>query len=145
MGIERRVLLITGGLALAGAISGALFGALALQAAAIIYLRGMAPLALMTSASTIGAAFGAVVAPALAWMTLRRVPLGRAVVGISVGAGIGGAIGILAGAGAVNPYVTLALTLPPVPHGLAGALAGSVIAAAILRFRYRSASISDAV
>jgi len=102
----------------------------------------MAPLALMGPAAAIGAAFGAIVAPVLAWSTLRRVPLGLAIVGISVGAGIGGAIGVLLGAGAVNPYVPLALTLAPVPQGVTGAFVGSVIATAFLRFRYRSARIS---
>jgi hypothetical protein len=144
MGVERRVLAVTIGLAVAGAASGALFGALALQVAVLIYLQRMAPFALTAPASAIGATFGAVVAPALTWAALRSAPLGRAIAGISVGAGIGAAIGVLVGAGAVDPYLPFALNSPPVPQGLAGALLGSAVAAGLLRLRYRSVPISSA-
>jgi len=131
-----RVALITIGLAFAGAVSGAVSGFVALQAAAATYLRTGAPPALSAGASVIGATLGAFVAPTFAWSLLRSVSLGLAVSGIAAGAGIGGAIGILVGAGSVNPYVPLALNLPPVPQGISGALLGAALVAAYLKCRF---------
>lgn len=120
---------------MAGAVSGAASGFVAIQAAVAAYLHSIAPVKLAAGASAIGAAFGALVAPVLAWGLLRSVPLGVAVSGIAAGAGFGGAIGILAGASSVNPYVPFALNRPPVPQGLLGALLGAAFVAAYLSFR----------
>ena len=144
MPVQTRVIAITSGLVLAGAVTGALSGVLAIEVAVVVYLRSLAPFQLLGASSVIGAVFGAVVAPVLAWSALRHVPLGRATAGIAIGAGIGGALGVLAGAGAVNPYVPFAFTLPPVPQGLAGALAGAAFAAGILRVRPGKTNIARA-
>lgn len=144
MTLYTRVIAITSGLVLAGAVSGAFSGVLAIEAAVLIFLRTLAPLQIVGASCAIGALFGSVVAPVLAWTTLRRVPLGRAIAGIAVGSGLGGAIGVLVGAGAVNPYVPFALALPPVPQGLLGALAGAALAAGYLRVRSnRPPSVSE--
>ena len=134
---QTRVALITLALILAGAMSGAVSGFVAIQAGVAAYLHSGAPPELIAGASLIGAAFGALVAPTFAWSLLRSVPLGLAIAGISAGAGIGGAVGVLTGASSVNPYVPLALNLPPVPQGSLGALLGSALVAAYLRFRSR--------
>lgn len=138
-----RVIAITSGLVLAGAISGALSGVLAIEAAVLIFLQTFATLKMVGASSAIGALFGAVVAPVLAWSALRRVPLGRAIAGIAVGAGLGGAIGVLVGAGSVNPYAPFAIDLPPVPQGLAGALGGAALAAGYLRVRSSRAAVGE--
>jgi len=143
MALHRRVIAITSGLVLAGGISGALSGILAIEVAVLIYVRTFAPLQLLSASSVIGAVFGAIVAPVLAWSALRRVPLGRAIAGIAVGAGLGGAIGVLAGASAVNPYVPFAINLPPVPQGLLGAFVGAALAAGYLRIRSRRGAIAE--
>src|SRR5690349_21602710 len=105
----KRVAAITVGLGLGGALTGALSGAMAIEAAVIIFLRSFAPLQLLSASAAIGSVFGAIVAPVFAWTALRRVPLGRAIAGIAMGSGCGGAIGILTGAPSVNPYVPFAL------------------------------------
>jgi hypothetical protein len=147
MALSTRVIAITSGLALAGALTGALSGALAMEGAVFIFLHKLAPLQWLAPASAIGAAFGAVVAPVLAWSALRRVPLGRAIAGIALGAGLGGAIGVLIGARFVNPYSSnyynpFVINLRPVPQGLAGGLVGAVVAAAYLRRRSSRAAIT---
>jgi len=135
MAHQTRVIAITSGLVVAGAISGAFSGVLAIEAAVLIVLRTLPPLQILGASCAIGALFGSVVAPVLAWGILRRVPLGRAITGIAIGSGLGGAIGVLVGAGAVNPYVPFALNLPPVPQGLLGAAVGAGLAAGNLRVR----------
>jgi len=144
MTLGRRVIGITSGLVLAGAMTGSLSGAAAIVFAALLLLHAFPPLALLGPSAAIGAAFGAIVAPVGAWTALRQVPLGRAIAGIAIGAGLGGAMGVLMGASAVNPYVPMALTLAPVPQGLAGGLLGAVVASAYLRWRSRRTATSSA-
>ena len=138
-----RVLAITFGLAVAGAVSGAASGILAIEAISGSVAGALAPLQFVAAACAIGAGFGAVVAPALAWSLLRRVALGRAIAGIAAGAGFGGAVGVLVGVNYVNPYAPFALNRPPVPQGVVGALVGAALAAAYLRTRYRRADVAE--
>lgn len=135
MSLHTRVTLISIGLILAGSVSGAVSGFMAIEVGVAAYFHSVAPRELIAGASIIGAAFGALAAPMIAWSLLRSVPVWLAVSGIAAGAGIGGAIGVLAGASSVNPYVPLALTLPPVPQGLLGALLGAMVVAVCLRWR----------
>ncbi|MGH7531525.1 MAG: hypothetical protein ACREMN_14185 [Gemmatimonadales bacterium] len=73
---------------------------------------------------SIGAVLGAFAAPALAWLLLRRVPLGTAFLHLTLGATIGGVFGWLA------PLFSF-----QVPSALLGALAGSVFASVVLHDR----------
>jgi hypothetical protein len=114
----RRVVLVTLGLSVAGA----LFGAVASAVAGTVWLWsasvGVFVDALVVAAS-VGGALGAVLGPAAGWLLLRRVPLGVAVIGTTLGATLGGAIGAVTGA---QPIVT--------------AVAGFILAAVGLRWRY---------
>jgi len=141
--IQKRILGVTTALALGGAVSGALSGALVIEAAVLLLLSDFAPPIWIAASSAIGAVFGTVVAPALAWSLLRRVPIGRAIAGIAVGAGLGGAVGVLMGAAAVNPYVPFAINQAPIPQGASGALLGAILAAATLRVLSRRSGISQ--
>lgn len=137
MNTFRRILAVTSGLALAGAVSGALSGVLVIQAIIISLAGTLAPRQSVAASCAIGGIFGAVVAPALAWSLLRRVAVGRAIIGIAAGAGLGGAIGVLVSANFVNPYVPFAINRPPIPQAVIGALMGATLAAAYLRVRSR--------
>jgi hypothetical protein len=72
----------------------------------------------------IGALFGGVLLPATAWIFLRRVPLGLAVLGTLVGTILGGSLGwvVMYGHGEIQ-------------GGLVGGLAGFAGAALLLRLR----------
>ena len=146
MVLSTRVIPITSGLALAGAITGALSGALGIEGTAAIFVHKLAPIHWLAPASAIGAAFGAVVAPVLAWSALRRVPLGRAIAGIALGAGFGVAMGVLVGARSVNPfsntYNPFAINLQPFLQELAGGLVGAVLVAGFLRRRSSTATVT---
>jgi hypothetical protein len=124
---------VAAALAVGGAVSGALSGAFVIEAAVVVLLRAFAPLSWLGVSSIIGAGLGAVVAPGLAWGLLRHVPIGRAMASIATGIGIGGAIGVVLGVSAVNPYVPLAVNRAPVPQGFVGALIGAALAAIVVR------------
>ena len=116
---------ITAGLMAAGAASGALVG-LALTVLGKV-VAGAAPADLanyLWNASVFGA-MGAVIAPAVTWMMLRRAPLWRVVAEPLVGAVAGATFGVLAGSGA------LFLVLTPL---------GAAAAAARLHRAYRPTS-----
>lgn len=93
-----RVVAVTAGLAAAGALGGALVADLTV---ASVVLVTAGPTAVLRegwqylAASAIGAGCGALVGPLTAWTLLRHVPLGRAVLESTVGAAIGGALGIV--------------------------------------------------
>jgi hypothetical protein len=65
-----------------------------------------------------------VLLPATAWIFLRRVPLGLALLGTLVGTVVGGALGWIVGIGN-----------DPIQGGLVGAFAGFAGAALLLRLR----------
>jgi hypothetical protein len=73
----------------------------------------------------VGAACGLICGPIAAWTLLRNVPLGRAILEPSIGAAIGGALGLFF----ARPGGIFA------PIG--GALAGLLLAAIRLRYEYR--------
>jgi hypothetical protein len=90
-----RVLAVTLGLAAAGAVFGAVAGALALATGLVLsgdYGHLDEPV-LFAIAATLGAMLGVVCAPLAGWLLLRRVPLGRAFGGLTVGATLGGVVG----------------------------------------------------
>lgn len=93
-----RVLLVTAGLALAGAILGAMasIGALAaLVLGSSIVDRTSYSLdgEILLVAGTVGAICGVVLGPLTAWIALRRVPLGRAMLTTTAGTVIGSMLG----------------------------------------------------
>ena len=95
----RRVLLVTMGLSLIGVICGALLGALALLAEMAGDFVGSPlsrwPFRALAVGAILGAGFGAVLAPLVGWVFLRRVSIGRAIRETAIGALIGIGIGAL--------------------------------------------------
>jgi hypothetical protein len=91
-----RVLAVTGGLLLAGGVVGGLVGGGLLGIfASIGKVAGETgpPLRLFGIAAGVGAIIGALTGPPLAWLLLRRVPIGKALMHTAVGSVIGGLLG----------------------------------------------------
>ena len=120
---------VTAGLAVAGAVSGAVVADIVL-ATALLVTQG--PLAVLRDpfvyliGGLVGAGCGFICGPIAAWTLLRRVPLGRAILEPSIGAAIGGALGLFFAppGGIFSPII--------------GAIAGLLVAAIRLRFEYRN-------
>ena len=90
-----RVLAVTSGLVAAGAGAGALAGAAVAGVIAAIVEHPGAALepGLLGFGATFGAVLGAVLLPLAGWLLMRRVPLGRALLGTAAGAVSGGLLG----------------------------------------------------
>jgi hypothetical protein len=122
-----RIVTVTVGLAASGALFGAMAGVLAL----VLGLTVTGGLELLTSAWVLqipayfGAVIGALGLPAVAWLLLRNVPLGRAIAGSVVGTVIGGA--------AALPFMGDQVFLP-----IGAAFLGFVAAAFLMRRAARS-------
>jgi len=90
-----RVVVVTAGLALAGAAFGGFAGAIAL--ATVMVLSGnvayFSELSALEIAAEAGAVLGLISAPLIVWVMLRRVPLGRAFLSLTLGAALGGVFG----------------------------------------------------
>lgn len=123
MSREGRIAITTLALIGAGGIVGAIVGATALTFSLIV-THDTRPAEGVIIGAFLGAPLGAVTAPALAWLMLRRVPLGRMFRDCSLGATIGGVIG----------WVTATSLMAPL-SGLAGAFTGCVVAGIMLRRR----------
>ena len=120
-----RILMIVGGLALTGAVLGAVLAPLLLVLLrAVVGGGGLATARdwYLLRVAGVGAALGAILLPATAWWLMRSVPLGAALLGTTLGTLLGGAAGVLLAS--VNPYVPIA-----------GALAGYLASALLLRRR----------
>lgn len=118
-----RVAAVTLGLVAAGAVFGALAGAVALAASVFVTENDSSGFGLLVGAY-FGAPLGAITAPILSFLLLRRVPLGRLFVGTAAGTVLGGVAGWItttSGDDALN--------------GLLGAFIGCVVAAIALRYR----------
>ncbi|HEY7769307.1 hypothetical protein [Longimicrobium sp.] len=93
-----RILILTAALALTGGMVGAVLGA-------IVSILALGPVeaALMPGFIGFGAYFGAIIgailAPLTGWLLLRRVPLGLAVGGTTVGTLAGAVMGLIVGGG----------------------------------------------
>jgi len=129
-----RIVAVTLGLSLAGAIFGGVAGAVALGISLVLsrdFGRFNEPL-LFAVAATLGVMLGAGCAPLAGWLLLRRVPLGRAFGGLTVGAIVGGVVGWF---------------LPrSMAHGdgiLIAAALGFLCAAVVLRIRHARHSSND--
>lgn len=124
-----RVAGVTAALAIAGAVSGAVVADVVL-ATALLVTQG--PLAVVRDwlvylvGGGVGGACGLICGPIAAWTLLRNVPLGRAILEPSIGAAIGGALGLFF----AEPGGIFA------PIG--GAIAGLLLAAIRLRYEYRN-------
>jgi hypothetical protein len=90
-----RVLVVTLGLALAGAVSGGFAGVVAL--AMVMVLRGdvayFSEFLALEIAGEVGAVLGLISAPLVVWVMLRRVPVGRVFLWLTSSAVLGGIFG----------------------------------------------------
>lgn len=123
-----RVLLVTLGLVAAGAVFGAIAGALAVVISLVLTEgpESAAVLGLYVVGAYFGAFIGAVLLPVVAWIVLRHVPLGRAIVGSVIGTVVGGVGGWLV------PVIA-----DEVIRGLLGAAAGMLGAAIVMWQRFK--------
>ncbi|HSA55921.1 MAG TPA: hypothetical protein VLE53_09460 [Gemmatimonadaceae bacterium] len=123
-----RILAVTGGLAITGAVIGAVLAPLLLWVVGSL-LRSGARVPTTPAgfglAALVGAALGVVLLPATAWWLMRHVPLGRALLGTVVGTLVGGGIGMFASA--LHPTISIG-----------GALAGYLGSALLVRRRARA-------
>lgn len=121
-----RIAAVTAGLLAAGAVAGAIAAMVAVVIALAvtdgpITLSDGEPLIV---AGMVGAFFGGLLLPATAWIFLRRVPLGLAVLGTLLGTIAGGVLGWVFELGGY-----------PAEGGLIGAFGGFALAALLLRLR----------
>jgi hypothetical protein len=125
MARAERIVTLTLGLSAAGAIVGASAGALALLLA--LMLSGMpvaiSDLFVFAIPASVGAFLGALLTPIAAWMLLRRVPLGRAFMGLAAGTIVGG----------VLAWFSLS-SWDSIEGAVLGAVVGFVVAAVGLRW-----------
>jgi hypothetical protein len=123
-----RVALVTAGLAVTGAVLGAMAGALALG---IVFAFtwgpvGLSDLVILIMPAFVGGFIGFFAAPLAGWLLLRHVPLGRAFTGLALGTVVGGL------AGWFLPGNEDLMTQPIVTAG-----AGFLIAALLMRLTRR--------
>ena len=90
----RRILAVTAGLSLTGAIVGTITGAI-VAATIIGVVTHSAPLSLelLAIGAMFGAPLGAVLFPTAGWLLMRHVPLGKALLGTTIGTLAGGIAG----------------------------------------------------
>ena len=128
----RRVAIITLGLALTGAVVGAVLGALSLWLATAI--RGMTlslnSAHILLEGAQAGALMGTVLAPVAAWSLMRSVPLWRAFAEPALGTVVGALAGTLLGP----------LWRPGLAWSIVGGLIGFLIAAVHLRIVFGTRS-----
>ena len=116
-----RVVVVTAGLALAGAVVGAFSAVIAL--ATVIFLRGDVAhayvLLQLEIAGGAGATLGMISAPVVVWGMLRRVPLGRVFLRLTLGTVLGGVLGWFA-------FSSLDMILGPTIAAFVGFMASAV-------------------
>ena len=90
-----RIFIVTLGLLAAGAVFGALAGVVTLGIGAVLNgeFRALLDIGAFGVAAYFGAVLGAPLFPIAGWLLLRRVPLGRAVLGAVLGTVLGGIVG----------------------------------------------------
>lgn len=121
-----RIVVVTIGLVGAGIVFGALAGGTAFSLV-VVLADGRISTELFEIGAIFGAPLGAITAPLLAWILLRRVPLGRMFLVCSVGTASGGVVGWFATGAGGN------IILNPI----GGAFIGCVVAAIALWHRAR--------
>jgi hypothetical protein len=119
------------------AAAGALVGAITASAVALIlgavFSRALLPASILFFASRVGAIFGVVIGPLTALTMLRRVPIGLGLICCSIGAAVGGSLGLYLGLSDLNPYVPFAIYRSPIPQAFLGATVGVTCAAWLAR------------
>lgn len=80
-----RALSVTLALAIVGAVVGALTAGLALTLVGIVWLQSLIEWDMFVMALRFGAPIGAVAAPLISWLLMRRVPIWRAILHTAVG------------------------------------------------------------
>jgi len=123
-----RIVRVTLGLMGARFVCGAVAGGAAFSTIALMEGEGIW-LGAFAIGAIYGAPLGAVTAPLLSWLLLRRVPLGLMFSACSIGTMIGGILG----------WVTTPQAGDSVVRALVGALIGCVVAAGVLWSRVRRA------
>ncbi len=115
-----RIVVVSGGLVLTGAVVGTLcaYVAVTVLCLPVPELRALLDAELFSISAIVGGALGAITAPMIFWGLLRFVPLGRAIGWCAVGSILGGVAGWF---------------VVPVIGALACAVAGFVVAAVVLR------------
>ena len=91
----RRILTVTAALAGVGAVTGAVAGS-AVAFLAVLLRVGLGEaldLQLFEFGAWVGAPLGAVLFPLAGWLLMRRVPIGRALLGTMLGTIVGGLVG----------------------------------------------------
>jgi hypothetical protein len=133
-----RIVVVTLGLIVAGALFGGIAGASALTISVLIteQISGTPDLPMIGFAAIFGAIVGAVVAPLGGWLLLRYVPLGAAIAWSTLATGVGGVCGwILADALRSRFGGPLPLLGDEVGYALLGAFIAFVACALWLRRR----------
>jgi hypothetical protein len=125
-----RIAAVIIGLVVAGAVFGAVAGGTALTASLLI--TDDATSGLSVFGAVVGAEFGAVAAPLIGLIGLRRVPIGRMFVGCAVGTMVGGIVGWVP-----TTSSSAYLWFPKADNGVIGAVIGCLVAAVLLHYRAR--------
>jgi hypothetical protein len=121
-----RIVAVTGGLLAGGAVAGAVAAVIAVLIALTVTQTTLGPdWTPLLFVACVGALFGGVLLPITAWLFLRRVPLGLALLGTVLGTIVGGTLGWIVRMGGVNE----------IQGGVLGSLAGFAVAALLLRLR----------
>ena len=127
----RRIFAVTAGLFATGAVVGTIVGAIVAALILGVMTRSARALdaELLLIGATFGAPLGAVLFPAAGWLLMRHVPLGKALLGTSIGTLAGGLVGWF-----------LPIGNDPLARTLSLGVIGFVIAVMMLR---RSASAAQ--
>ena len=115
----KRIAAVTGGLAVACGVVGAVVGMVAVVAWRLMYGAAPRPEDFAAGAAC-GAGVGAVLGPIAAWLLMRHVPLGLAIGGTALGTLAGAFAGLVLSHGALFP-------------ALVHAVIGFAVAAVVLR------------
>lgn len=133
----KRSLAITAALAAVGAVVGALVGAVAIAFVELLEVGSIDPASpLVLGAALIGGVAGVFLGPLVAWTTMRRAPIWKAIAGTAAGATIGLIVGYL-----LAVIYDLGLMWP-----IGGALLGFFLAAEMVRVtsRNRAETVTEA-
>ncbi|HKO48663.1 MAG TPA: hypothetical protein VJV79_13120 [Polyangiaceae bacterium] len=115
-----RLVVVTGGLALAGAMVGALAGATALATVMVLSSDVARSSDLLAIAGQVGAFLGSISAPLVIWVMLPRVPLGYAFLRLTLSTIVSGVLGWFA-------FSSLDMILGPTIAAFVGFIASAVV------------------
>ena len=97
----------------AGTVAGAIAASVITVAVGAVFSRSLVPMAALIVGARVGAVFGGIIGPLTAFTFLRRVPSGFGLMICSVGAAVGGSVGLYFGLDSLNPYVSFAIYHSP--------------------------------